>query len=67
MGIKQVQCRMLVGSQQRGSTFTEHVDPKDIEACRVLARDLAAERRLPPDRAVLQIKVNGRWESHRAS
>ena len=66
MAIKQVQCRMLVGSQQRGGTFNEHVDPKDVEACRALARDLSAERRLPPDRTVLQIKVNGRWESHRA-
>lgn len=64
MVIKPVQCRMVVGHQQRGSTFTEHVDPKDVEACRALARTLADERGWPAS-AVLQIKVNGRWVTHR--
>ncbi len=66
MGIKPVQCRMVVGQQQRGGTFTEHVDPDDIEACRALARDLVKAHRLPSGGA-LQIKVKGRWTTFRPS
>lgn len=67
MTIKPVTCRMLVGRQQRGGTFTEHIDPDDVEACRALARTLADDRGLPAGKAVLQIKVKGRWVGHRAA
>jgi hypothetical protein len=64
MRIKPVQCRMRVGHQQRGGVFTEHLNPDDAEACRAAAAELIAERGLPP-RAVLEIKVNGRWIPYR--
>lgn len=67
MVIKAVDCRMYVGQQRRTGTFTVHVDPDDAEACRSLARDLATEYRLPPDRAVMHLKVAHRWVQHRAS
>ena len=56
---------MLVGQQQRGRTFTEHMDLKDPESIRALARTLAEERRLDPEKAVLEVKQNGRWVPYR--
>jgi hypothetical protein len=63
--IKPVDCRMYVGQQRRTGTFTVHVDPKDTEACRALAERLAIDHGLPLDRAVMQLRVNGRWVGHR--
>lgn len=65
MTIKPVDCRMFVGQQRRTGTFTVHVDPKDTESCRVLAGQLAEQHRLPADRAVMHLHVNGRWVQHR--
>ena len=65
MGIKRVQCRMKVGHQQRGSAFTEHLDLDDIGEVRARARTLAEERRLDPEKAVLEVKQNGRWVPYR--
>ncbi len=64
MAKKEVICRMVVGQQQRGPTFREHVDPDDLQACRELAGQLVADRHLPGG-AALQIKVRGRWVTHR--
>lgn len=65
MGTKPVQCRIRVGHQQRGGTFTEHLDLKDPTSIRALARILAEERGLDPDKTVLEVKQLGRWVPYR--